>query len=154
MLIKERIRHDNVEIQSIIPIMIVGPLHNDHHNISLFPIARTETSRSMGAAWQRPTVGDIVLVSGHGELSRLRRWGQLFADDGEQEPALDGYGYRYIYIYLYLYCYIYIWIHMDIDVYIYICIVIYINMDMHMDIYVYPLVSSNMAVWTMGHRNK
>ncbi|CAL1128626.1 unnamed protein product [Cladocopium goreaui] len=39
----------------------------------------------MGAAWQRPTVGDFVLVSGHGDLSRSRRWGQLFADDGEQD---------------------------------------------------------------------
>ena len=126
MLIKERIRHDNVEIQSIIPIIIVGPIahfiipqlslcngptiimtiifpyhvnhshNNDHHNLSLFP--SPHRNESMGAAWQRPTVGDFVLVSGHGELSRLRRWGQLFADDGEQEPALDGYGYGYGYI--------------------------------------------------------
>eukprot|EP00435_Cladocopium_sp_Y103_P026609 s3198_g6.t1 len=40
---------------------------------------------AMGAAWQRPTVGDFVLVSGHSALSRSRRWGQLFADDGEQD---------------------------------------------------------------------
>ena len=40
------------------------------------------SQQPMGAAWQRPTVGDFVLVAG--ERPFPRRWGQLFADDGEQ----------------------------------------------------------------------
>jgi hypothetical protein len=88
-----------------IPIKKASVMLHSHSNLKIFPDElppwthppqprppiflelATPSESVMGAAWQRPTVGDFVLVSGHGDLSRSRRWGQLFADDGEQDQA-------------------------------------------------------------------
>lgn len=55
-----------------------------HH---FFQDLTPERRRAMGASWHRPTVGDFVLVTGAQSRalgSRRLRWGQLFADDGEE----------------------------------------------------------------------